>query len=55
MNGWVLHDVAEAKKHYTFDTHPAIGIKTEWGKTITFHPDLESTMDRVKAGVYKRL
>lgn len=45
---WLLSDVKEAQKNNLFDTKKAFGIKTQWGHTRTFHPDLEVQMDMVK-------
>jgi len=48
LDGWILWDVAATKKEeIPMSTWFSFWIKTDWGKTETFHPDLEHTMSAI--------
>ncbi len=44
LDGWVLQDIAQAKEEHTPNTYSMIWLKSSWGKTETFHPDLEQAI-----------
>lgn len=44
LDGWVLQDIDQVKKEHAPKTNPMIWLKTSWGKTDTFHPDLEQAI-----------
>ncbi len=44
IDGWVLQDVHQAKKENAPNTNRMIWMESSWGKTDTFHPDLEAAI-----------
>ena len=55
IDGWVLQDVHQAKKENAPNTNLMIWMKSSWGKTNTFHPDLEIAMQASVAILHKIL
>jgi hypothetical protein len=45
LDGWILQDIDQAKREQAPKTSSMIWLKSSWGKTRTFHPDLEQAIE----------